>query len=426
MEASEIKTAIDAAVNPFMRMVEEFKAENNARLTQIEKKGAADVLTEEKLTRLEGGLANYEGLNQRLVLAEQQAKALKEVNDKIEVAIARIPANDRANKDGVDIKTLAGNWARAVVRANAVGILNLDAEETKILQDVTAEAKALSVSVDSAGGYLAPMEYVREIIKGVTELSPVRSLVRVRTTTQKTIQIPKRTGQFAATWVAEQGTRAETTGLSYGLEDLPVHEMYALIDVSNQMLEDSAFDMEAELRFEASEQFALAEGTAVVSGSGVGKPEGVLSASGIAETNSGSATAVAADGLISLFHGIKTAYSRNATWGLNRTTLGSIRKLKGSDNNYLWMPGLSNGVPNTILGAPYVEMPDMPNEGAGTYPVVFGDWRRGYVLVDRVAMEMLRDPYTQATSGNIRFIFRRRLGGHVVLSEAFRKMKCST
>lgn len=430
MEPTEIKAAVNSAVEPVMTAFEEFKKTNDARLAEIEKKGTADVVTTEKLAKIEGSLSQFENVNQRLTLAEKQAKSIQETVDRVEVAMNRIPAGARFIKDEGEAKARFDAWGKAVVRAHAVGIVNLSADEQKVLQDVANEAKALNVSADTAGGYLAPTEYVREIIKGVTEISPARALVRVRQTSGKSIQIPKRTGQFSAQWVAEQGTKSETTGLSYGLEELPAHELYALIDISNQMLEDTAFDMEAEIRGEASEQFAVAEGAAVVSGNGVGKPEGILTNSTVGETISGSAATIAdaegqANGLITLFHALKTAYSRNATWALNRVTLGSVRKLKDGDKNYIWMPGLANGIPNTILGAAYVEMPDMPNEGAGTFPIAFGDFRRAYTLVDRISMEMLRDPYTQATSGNIRFIFRRRLGGQVVLAEAIRKLKCA-
>lgn len=425
MEVNELKTAVDAAVDPVMRAFEAFKETNDARIKEIEKKGTADPVVTDKLGKIEAKLSEYESINQKITLAEQQAKSAKDVADRIEVALSRIP-NARAVKDGHEWKATADGWLRAVVNAHARGVVNLSQDEQKILADVTAEAKALNVGTDTAGGYLAPTEYVREIIKGVTEISAIRALARVRSTASKSIQIPKRTGQFSAQWVTEQGTRSETTGLAYGLEEIQLHEMYALADISNQMLEDAAFDMESEIRMEAVEQFAVAEGAACVSGNGVGKPEGFLSNSSVSETVSGSATAVAADGLLSLFYGIKTAYAANATWAMNRTTIGSVRKLKDSYGQYLWTPGLANGVPNTINGAPYVEMPDMPNEGANTYPVVFGDFRRAYTLVDRIAMEMLRDPYTQATSGNIRFIFRRRIGGKVVLAEAIRKLKCST
>ena len=316
-------------------------------------------------------------------------------------------------------------WARSVVDAHTKGIVNLTQEQQKTLSDVTAEYKSLSVNNDATGGYLAPSEYVREILKTVTEISPARQLARVRTTGGKSILLPKRTGQFAAVWVAEQGARAETPGLNWGMLEIHAHEMYALIDISAQNLEDSAFNLESEISFEATEQFAVAEGAAFVSGNGVGKPEGFMVNPDVGIVNSGSAAVITADGLFSLKHAIKTAYSRNASWSLNRTTLGSVRKLKDTSGQYLWQSGLAAGKPNTLDGDPYVEVPDMPSEGANAFPVAYGDFKRAYTLVDRIAMDMLRDPFTQATSGNIRFLFRRRLGGMVTMPEAIAKLKCA-
>lgn len=423
MEIEDIKSAVDTAVNPVMSAFEEFKATNDARLAELEKKGAADPILDEKLANIEKTLGQYETLNQKLTLAEKKAAAAAEAVDRMEVAIARVPA--ARGSSALEAKARANDWFRAVVRGLTVGMVNLGADERKHIEDVTAEYKTLNVSSDVAGGFLAPIEYVREMIKAETEISPMRSLVSVRSTMMKSVQLPKRDAQFAASWVAEQGTRAETTGLAYGLHEIPTHEVYALIDISNQMLEDAAFDMEAELRSEAMEQFAVAEGLAMVSGNGVGKPQGVLSNTSVLSTNSGAATAVTADGLLQLFYDIKTAYARSATWVMNRGSIAAVRKLKDGEGNYLWMPGIAAGQPNTINGAPYVEVPDMPAIGAGTYPIAFGDWRRAYVLVDRLAMEFLRDPYTQAASGNVRFIFRRRMGGQVVLPEAVRKLYIS-
>lgn len=102
-----------------------------------------------------------------------------------------------------------------------------------------------------------------------------------------------------------------------------------------------------------------------------------------------------------------------------------MRKLKDAQGSYIWQPGLADGTPNTILGQPYVEVPDMPDVAADTYPIIFGDLRRGYTIVDRISLSILRDPFTQATNGNIRFIARRRVGGQVVLAEALRKLKVS-
>lgn len=425
MEIKELETAVKEAVTPVMTAFEEFKATNDARLKEIEKKGAADTVITDKLAKIEADLSKAEDANQKLTLLDKQQKALDELQkqfDQVEVMLKR--ATGGGNQETKQNRV--GDWARAVVTAHTMGVANLAEDQRKLLDDIRTEYKALSVVPDTAGGYLAPSEYVREIIKTVTEISPVRSLVRVRQTAAKSVQLPRRTGQFAAQWVAEQGTKSETTGLAYGLDEIPTHEFYALVDISNQMLEDSAFSMDSEISMESAEQFALAEGTAFVSGNGVGKPQGFLSNGSVGTTNSGAATTITADGLLSLKYAIKSAYQASASWVMKRATISSVRKLKDGNGNYLWQPGLAQGRPNTLDGDPYVEVPDMPSEGAGLKPVAYGDWRRAYTWVDRIAMEMLRDPYTQATSGNVRFIMRKRVGGQVTLAEAIRVLVCST
>jgi HK97 family phage major capsid protein len=413
MELNELKGAVDAVGSAF----EAFKQTNDARLAEIERKGSADVVTRDKLDRIETSLAKYESLNQKLVQAELAAKNASETAADLAAKLNRLGSGKSA-PEADEVKARANDWMRAVVRSIARGDGALSESERKSLDGVAAEMKSLSLSPDTLGGYLAPTEYVREIIKGVVEVTPFRAVARTRQTTQKAIQLPRRTGTFSAQWVQEQGTRSETTGLTYGMDEIPTHEMYALVDITNQMLEDAAFNMEAEVRAEATEQFAKAEGAAFLSGSGVGRPFGFLNNASIATVNSGAAAALTADGLLSVYYGIKTDYARAAVWMMNRSTIGQIRRLKDGDGEYLWAPGLAGGVPNTINGAPYVEAADMPDVGASAKPVAFGDFRRGYVIVDRIAMEMLRDPYTQATSGAVRMIFRRRVGGQVVLPEA--------
>ena len=426
------KTAVEQVMTAF----EEFKATNDAAIAELKKKGVNDPIVTEKLTKIEATLASFEDANQKataaLLEAKKAADAEKAHVDELEAKLNRLSIKGSSDpvERKAELKAKVETWSRAVIGANLLGIPNLSAEQQKALADVAAEYKAMGIANDTTGGYLAPAEYIREIIKGVTDVSPVRSLARVRQTASKAIMIPKRTGQFAAQWVADQGTKTETDGLRYGMWEIPTHEMYALIDISNQNLEDSAFNMESEISFEATEQFAVAEGAAFVSGTGVGRPEGVLVASGVGGNNSGSATTIAdadgqANGLFTLKYSLKSSYARNANWIMNRTTLGSVRKLKDANKGYIWQPGIALGAPNTIDGDPYVEVPDMPSEGAGLVPIAYGDFARAYTLVDRIQMEMLRDPYTQATSGNIRFIFRRRLGGQVTLAEAFKKLTCA-
>jgi HK97 family phage major capsid protein len=301
------------------------------------------------------------------------------------------------------------------------GHASLSAEDLKI----ALEHKLLSVGDDTTGGYLAPVEYVREIIKGIVEMSPVRTLARIRTTSQRSIQWPVRTGTFAARRVAELGTRTETTGLQYGLKEIPTHEYYAMVDISNQDLEDSAFDLEAELNAEFTEQFGVAEGADFINHTGVGGPEGFMFCPNITVVNSGVAANISADALINLYYGLKTPYANVGTWTMNRATLKAIRTLKDGNGNYIWQPGLALNRPNTILERPYLEMVDMPDIGADTYPVAFGDFRRGYLIVDRLEMSVQRDPFTQAASGAVRFHARKRIGGQVILTEAIQKLKCA-
>lgn len=337
----------------------------------------------------------------------------------IEAKAARLPVEPDPSKPkaGTEAKAAFLNWARYG---------SVTPEEQKHLTPWTPgpeERRALAVGVATAAGFLAPTEYVREILKGVIEFSPLRQFAGVRQTSAKAIQVPKRTGVFAAAWVAEQATRTETTGLTYGLEEIPAHEMYALVDASFQQLEDSAFDLEAILNAEFSEQFGVAEGIAFINGNAVGKPEGVMTNAAVGETNSGNASLLTADGLISLFYDLKDAYARNAVWLMRRATVKAVRQLKDTTNQYLWQPGLSGGAPSTILDRPYIEALDMPAVAANAFPVAFGDFKRGYLIVDRIEIAVTRDPFTQAASGNVRFHARKRVGGQVVIAEAIRKQK---
>lgn len=432
MEIQDIQREVKAAVEPVMTAFNEFKATNDARLKEIDKKGAADVVVTDKLAKIETSLAAFETINQQLTLAQKKAAAHEEQMGAMNAIIAKIEAKmGRPGAIGAlgrksELKKTVNAWASAVLYANTSGIANLNEEQRKALSDVQAQYKVLRISDDTTGGYLAPPEFVQEIIEAVVLVSNARSIVNVRQTANKSVRMPKRTGVFAAQRVTEQGTRTETTGLTFGLEEINAPEMYAIVDISNEDLEDSAFDLEAYIRQNAAEQFAVLEGKEFVTGTGVGQLEGILTNVAITGQVSGNAATISADGVLTLFYALKTAYARNASFILNRTVMGSVRKLKDGVGQYLWVPGLPNGMPNTINGAPYVEMPDMPNEAANVYPIAFGDWNRAYTIVDRIAMTFLRDPYTQGASGNVRMWFRRRCGGQVVLAEAIQKLQCHT
>lgn len=401
--SEEIKVVLDELGSKF----EEFKAENKTRLEEIEKKGHADPILQEKVDKMSDDIAKLAEVKQA---HEIQQKNLEEATAKIE-SLETILARPNASKSAdVDMQVKAfGKWLRKG-----------EVDEM--------EKKALYESDDTLGGFYAPTEYVADLIKSVTEISPIRSIARVRQTDKRGIEIPKRTGQFSASWVSETGTRSETTGYTTGLQQIDAHELYALVDISQAMLEDSAFDLESEMGSEFAEQFAKAEGTAFVSGSGVGQPLGFTDASaGVSSTNSGDNSALTANGLYDLVYAIKSEYLGNARFVMNRTTFSKVLQLEDTAGQKVFHVGLNlvSGAPSTIAGFPYVLATDMPDVAGSAKPIAFGDFSRAYTVVDRVNLSIMRDPYSQATSGNIRYVARRRVGGQVVLAEAIQLQNIS-
>jgi HK97 family phage major capsid protein len=288
------------------------------------------------------------------------------------------------------------------------------------------EVKSLRVSDDTAGGYLAPAEFSREVDKDIVQFSPVRMAARVGSTASGSVIIPRRTGTPTASWVGETETRSETES-TYGQVEIPIHEIACYVDVSNKLLEDSAISVESEVAFDLAEQFGKVEGLAFVSGDGVKKPLGFMSDPDIGYTAGGDASAVKADGLISLYYALKPAYRQRAVWMMNGSTIAAVRKLKDASTGlYIWQPALQAGTPETILGRPVVECVDMPDVAGNAFPIAFGDFAAGYRIYDRVSISLLRDPYSVATSGMTRFHARRRVGGALVRAEAVRRLKIAT
>lgn len=413
MAREETEVEVKKLVEDVQKAFHEFKHEN-------EKGQKAST---EYLSKVEKEIADKDARHMAAIKAVE-AKA-QEQADKVEKLLNRVLA--QTTNSGDDKKKAAEERLSAFDTVMRKGVEGLGhAEVSKLV-----EAKTLLKSDDTAGGYLAPPEYIADIIKAAVLVSPMRDLVTVRKTGRKSIQIPKRTTTAAAVWVAEQATRAETTNPAFGLVEVPTHEMTAECYISFEELEDSIFDLEQFITDEFSEQFGVSEGAAVVSGNGVGKPFGLTDAGqAVATTGTGGATIASASGakgdaIITLFHAVKTPYAMRGSWILNRSSLGAVRKLVDSQSRYLWEPSPAPGNPSTILGAPYTEVPDMPSEGSNNLPIGFGDWKRAYVLVDRLSMAMLRDPYSKAGVGAVKFVGRRRVGGQVQLAEAVRFLKCA-
>lgn len=391
-------------------------ANDRARLTSVKAAGAAEG---ENMTDFieDGAAAGSADIEAKLAEIEAKAAKVDELETKLADAVKR--ADDfelRISRPGV----ISAKDSRGEIERKAfLGFVRQGRESLG-----PDEVKSLRVADDTAGGYLAPAQFLAELDRNLTLLSPMRSVARVAQTSSGSIIIPRRTSEMTCDWVGEMESRSETAPV-YGSVEIFVHEVAAYIDVSVKLLEDAAINIEAELARDFAEDFALREGAAFITGSGVKRPEGIMTAAGVDSVNSGAATSITADGLIGLYYALKAPYRGSAVWMMNAATLSAVRKLKDGEGQYLWAPGLQPGQPESLLGRPVVEAPDMPNVGAGTYPIALGDWSTAYRIVDKPAVSLLRDPFTQATSGLVRFHGRKRVGGAVVRPEAMKKLYIS-
>lgn len=409
------------AVTVVMEAFNEFKSSNDKLLSaKAEGKAVADLTA--KVEKISDTLDKFEPLNQQITTATAQQKAMQEQLDRVETILNRPGGMGGGDK---------GEEALAKVRAAFDRCMRKPAQDrdpgdVKLVREHMA---ALIKADDSGAGYLlAPPDMQKDILKNIVEMTPMRAICSVKTIGGPSYKRPKRTGTASATRVGEIGSRTNTGDPSYGMLEILAPELFARIEVSLQMLEDADYDLLAELRMEAAEQFSYKEGYESINGTGAGtnQCEGLLVNADIGEVVSGSAAAITADGLIDLATELKTAYARNALYGLNRMSIRATRKLKDGQGQYLWVPGIANAAPNTINGSPYVEMPDLPNPAANAYPVVYGDFRQGYALVDRIGIAFQVDYTTGADDGLVVFRARKRTGGGVLKAEAIKKMKCST
>ena len=429
----EVKNALTEIRKNF----EEQKNINEKRLEALRKERSTTDF-DEKLSRINDALSKQEQVQRDFIrqqerLADERASAETEWKVKQEDHERKLEA--RINRAALGLGGIDPNEVNRDERLKRRAYEKFLRHDTKSLtQD---EQKVLSVSNDPTGGYLAPATFVQDIIKAEVLYSPMRALVNAVTISTGELQLPKRTQTAAATRIGEMSARSETQNPNWGLMKIGAPDMYAEARVTQANLEDSAFNLEQLLTDEFAEQFGVTEGNEIILGNGVGKCLGILDANAagvgtpIANTVSGSAATIAGpsgaqgDGIVALFHAVKTAYAARGSWVMNRLSLGKVRLLKDTTGQYLWQPGLATLAPPTILGAPYIEAPDMPDEGANAFPIAFGDWKRAYTLVDRIEMAVTRDPFSLANVGQVKFYARRRVGGQVVLGEAIRLLKCS-
>jgi HK97 family phage major capsid protein len=406
----EVKSASPAdlasAFEDFMRAFEAFKETNDRRLGEIERSMAADPLTTEKLTRIDRALDEQK----RLV----DALAHKATRPELGGELAR--TGGKEHKAAFE----------AYVRRGDLHSLR------------TLEGKALSVGSGADGGYTVPDETERSINRAVRDISPIRAVAGIRQVSGSVYKKPFAITGAETGWVGETAARPETDSPTLAELAFPTMELYAMPAATQSLLDDAAVDIDQWVAEEVRVAFAEQEGAAFVTGNGTNKPKGFLDYTKVANGSwtwgsigtistgvSGAFPASnPADKLIDLVYAVKTGYRANAHFVFNRATQSAIRKLKDGDGTYLWQPSLKPGEASTLMGFPVAESEDMPNIGADAYAIAFGDFRRGYLIVDRVGIRVLRDPYS--AKPYVLFYTTKRVGGGVQDFDAIKLLKFGT
>ncbi len=394
-ETKAAGTDVTVAFNEFAQRFATYRETNDAKVAEIEKRMIPDVLAVDMFARIDQRLDENQSRVDRLTL-ETRRPAIGQP------AIAADPVS-------VEHKSAFDSYIRG---GEANGLKRL-------------EEKALSAGSGPDGGYLVPAELEREVLRRLSALSPIRALASVRVISGGTYKKAFSVSGPATGWVGETAARPQTA--SPGLAELsfPAMELYAQPAATQTLLDDAVVDIDQWIADEVEQTFAEQEGAAFVNGDGVSKPKGFLASETVANSAwtwgklgvvaTGAAGAFPAanpsDGLVDLVYALKAGYRQNAAFVMNRKTQSVIRKFKDSQGHYLWQPPASAGAPATLLGFPLVEAEDMPDIAANSLSVAFGDFRRGYLVVDRTGVRILRDPYS--AKPYVLFYTTKRVGGGV-------------
>lgn len=401
--SDEIRELIEQQGKAF----EEFRKSNDERLAALEK-GEARSELEEKTDRINDELGRL-------------SAAVDELAKK-----ANRPGAPGAEGDEALQAEHKSAWLKWVRKGDDAGLADI-------------ERKAMNVGTPADGGYAVPIQQDRDIMRLLTDLSPMRQVCRVMTVGTEDYRKLVNLGGTASGWVGETDARPATAGPTLAQLKPSFGELYANPEVTQKALDDIFFNVEGELSQDISESFAVLEGKAFLSGTGTNQPVGLLTAKTSAEADSARAfgtvqhiaTGVAnnfpakdpADILIDLIYSMKAGYRTGAQFMVNSMTLATMRKWKDGQGNYIWQPAMQNGQPGSIFGYGYVTNEDMPSAGAGAIPVVFGNFQQAYIIFDRVGIRSLRDPYTNKPF--VGFYTTKRVGSMIANTQAVKFLKCA-
>jgi HK97 family phage major capsid protein len=389
---------LNAGFEELTRAFEQFKTQNDDRLRQIERRGSADVLTTEQIARIE------DVLDQRTLKAARPQLS-----------------GDSGPRSYLSLQHKAA--FEGYVRRG----------DNRSLRDL--EEKSLSASVNGDGGYLVPPETEAAVNRALRNLSPIRAIAGVRQVSGAVFKKPFAVNGIGSGWVGETALRAQTATPTLDALTFPTMELYAMPAATQTLLDDSAVNIDQWIADEVHATFAEQEGAAFVTGDGVAQPKGFLSYPTVAQSawawgslgtiNTGVAgafpTVNPADKLVDLVYSVKAGYRANATVVMNRATQSIVRKMKDSTGSYLWAPAGKPGEAPTVLGFSVAESETMPDVAANSLSVAFGDFQRGYLIVDRVGIRVLRDPYS--AKPYVLFYTTKRVGGGVQDFDAIKLLK---
>ncbi len=397
--------AMDVAqsFDEFMRAFEAFKEANDERLAQIERRVSTDVVTEEKLARINAALDEHKAIVDELALKARRPHL----------------GERKISAAGLQHKAAFENYMRSGETANLRQL----------------EVKALSAGSPPDGGYLVPDETEAAVMQSLKEVSPIRAIAGIRQVSTTTYKKPFSISGPGTGWVGETAARPETATPTLAELTFPTMELYAMPAATSTLLDDSAVNIDEWLAEEVRIAFAEQEGAAFVNGDGINKPNGFLNYTKVANASwswgnigyvaTGAAGAFAAsnpsDTLIDLIYSVKAGYRANAHFVMNRATQAEIRKFKDVDGNYLWQPAHQPGAQPTLMNVPIVEAEDMPDIAADSYSIAYGDFQRGYLIVDRLGIRILRDPYS--SKPYVLFYTTKRVGGGVQDFDAIKLLK---
>lgn len=426
---------LNETIEKIATSVESMRSKNDERLREIEKRGAADPLTTEQISRMQAEIT--------------ELRTTREEIEKLRKSMGR-PQGGASNgremtAEAKEHRTAMLGYLRNPNSRSAQERLE-QAEKKAIKAELSAaeefETRAVATTTDAAGGYAVPEQMASAIEAELLEISPLRNLVTTVTVGSKDYkQLVDRKG-MAYGWVGETGTRTATAEPTLAEVAPTFGTLYAYPTATEESLQDMFFDVEAWLEASAVEAFAAGEENAIVNGNGTNKPTGFLTgvpvttgdasrafgtlqyvATGQASTWKAfvAGTSSPLDTFNQVIYELKKGYRANARWLMGKSTAGAAMLFKNADGDYLWQQSVIEGQPDRLMGYAVSESEEMPDVGAGTFPVAFGDFKAGYLLADLAGYRITRDDIT--TPGYVKWYMRRRLGGKILKSEAIKLIK---